>query len=94
MWPPPTPEQLSPQRSPRVALPTWYPGWAREPAVYIFPAHLVFVVHGNIHDLSAVRRLPRRRRYLHHLSDFSPQVFGAWDLVAHYDLGRGLRPSR
>src|SRR6476660_6984142 len=92
----PIPEQLSLQRSPRVlALPAWYPGWARELAdLYFSGTTCVFVVHGNIHDLvRCPATTPEEEDTYTPLSEFlATQVFGAWDLVVHYDLGRGLRP--
>ena len=92
----PTTEQLSPQRATRPStLPSWYPNWARELAdLYFSGTTCVFVVHGNIHDLVCCpATTPEEEDAYTTLSEFlATQVFGAWDLVVHYDLGRGLRP--
>lgn len=89
-------EQLSSQPSIRpAALPSWYPGWARELAdLYFSGTTCVFVIHGNIHDLIRCPvSTPEEGDTYTTLSEFlATQVFGAWDVVAHYDLGRGLRP--
>jgi SpoVK/Ycf46/Vps4 family AAA+-type ATPase len=53
----------------------------------------VFVLHGNTYDLvpladaDAVDHAP----YGTVIEFLSEQLFGRWDLVLHYDLGRGLR---
>jgi len=88
--------QLSPSRSSRsAALPSWYPSWARELAdLYFSGTTCVFILHGNIHDLvRCPASTPEEEDGYTTLSEFlTTQVFGAWDVVVHYDLGRGLRP--
>lgn len=78
--------------SPGPTLPVSYPAWARELAdLYFSGTTCVFVLHGNVHDLM---RLPAEGEIQYgSLTDFlASQLFGSWDIVLHYDLGRGLRP--
>lgn len=73
-------------------LPSWYPAWARELAdLYFSGTTCLFVLHGNVHDLL---RCPAGEEDSYcNLPEFlATQVFGSWDIVLHYDLGRGLRP--
>src|SRR5262249_19056894 len=73
-------------------LPAWYPAWARELAdLYFSGTTCLFLLHGNVHDLI---RCPAGDQDAYcTLAEFlATQVFGAWDLVLHYDLARGLRP--
>jgi AAA+ superfamily predicted ATPase len=73
-------------------VPAWYPQWARELAdLYYSGTTCLFVLHGNVHDL--VRFPDANGDQYGGLSEFlATQVFGAWDVVLHYDLARGLRP--
>jgi AAA+ superfamily predicted ATPase len=73
-------------------LPAWYPAWARELAeLYFSGTTCLFLLHGNVHDL--VRYPADGRDIYGSLPDFlATQLFGAWDLVLHYDLASGLRP--
>ncbi|HEX7446752.1 MAG TPA: AAA family ATPase [Pirellulales bacterium] len=82
--------RVSPGAAP--PLPEWFPGWAKELAdLYFSGTTSLFVLHGNVHDLVYVRDAAGDRWC--NLSEFlATQVFGAWDVVLHYDLGRGLRP--
>lgn len=51
----------------------------------------LFVLHGNVHDL--IRCSTGEADSYVNLSEFlARQVFGSWDIVLQYDLGRGLRP--
>jgi len=72
-------------------LPDWYPAWARALAdLYFSGTTSVFVLHGNVHDL--IRCPTQGDDQYCNLGEFlSTQVFGRWDLVLGYDLGRGLR---
>lgn len=76
----------------RSELPSWYPGWARQLAeLYFSGTTCLFVLHGNVHDLTRVPGAVQDR--YSNLAEFlATQVFGSWDLVLHHDLGRGLRP--
>ena len=79
----------------QVSVPDWYPGWAREMANLYFAANTcLFVIHGNVNDLIHCRVDDSGKtvdRFCG-LSDFlSEQVFGTWDLVTSYDMGRGIQ---
>src|SRR5436305_1402362 len=86
---PPDPPAAETRRAPE--LPAWYPPWARELAeLYFSGTTSLFVLHGNVHDLipCAAAETPAYAS----LADFlATQVFGSWDVVLHFDLGRGLR---
>jgi hypothetical protein len=75
-------------------LPPWYPGWARSLAEQYFSGTAsVFVLHGNTYDLVPLVN-PDEDGVADYgtVPDFlAEQMFGRWDLVLHYDLGRGLR---
>ncbi len=75
-----------------VDLPAWYPPWARELAeLYFSGTTCLFILHGNVHDL--IRCQSTRPESYCNLPEFlATQLFGSWDIVLHYDLGRGLRP--
>lgn len=75
-----------------LALPDWYPAWARELAdLYFSGTTCLFILHGNVRDLVAGRE--GERVVYGGLTDFlATQLFGAWDMVVQYDLGTGLRP--
>jgi AAA+ superfamily predicted ATPase len=87
--------------------PAWYPPWAKELAnLYFAGSSSFFILHGNVNDLvyaPAMKKAglgdaqpalnqPADGSSFVSLSEFlSQQVFGIWDLVLSYDLGRGLR---
>lgn len=81
-----------PQLGRTAELPAGYPAWARELAeLYFSGTTCLFLLHGNVHDL--LRRPVEGQDDYCNLSEFlATQVFGAWDIVLHYDLARGLRP--
>jgi AAA+ superfamily predicted ATPase len=83
--------ELLPPKTP-VALPEWYPPWAKELADLYFSGTInTFVLHGNVHDV--VRAADEGGDRFVNLGDFlATQVFGSWDVVLGYDLGRGIRP--
>jgi SpoVK/Ycf46/Vps4 family AAA+-type ATPase len=85
------PKQANTER--RGALPDWYPAWARELAdLYYSGTTSMFVLWGNVHDL--VRSSDGSTDCYTDIEDFlAAQLFGRWDLVIGYDLGRGLRPQ-
>lgn len=74
-------------------LPAWWPAWARElAALYFSRTVCTFVIHGNVHDLVYCPLADGSPGYVS-LGDFlATQLFGSWDVVLGYDLGRGLRP--
>jgi AAA+ superfamily predicted ATPase len=71
--------------------PAWYPPWAKELAdLYFAGSTSFFILHGNVHDFvhSPSGAGPEFRS----LSEFlAQQVFGQWNMVLSYDLGRGLK---
>ena len=69
-------------------IPTWYPSWAKELAeLYFTGSTSFFILYGNVNDF-----VRSDRGAFCSLSEFlSQQVFGEWDIVLAYDLGRGLR---
>lgn len=74
------------------SIPAWYPSWAKQlSGAYYAGSASVFVLHGNTFDevqLDGSDRPPYGP-----LSTFiAEQLFGSWDLVLHYDVGRGIRP--
>jgi SpoVK/Ycf46/Vps4 family AAA+-type ATPase len=86
--------EVSASRARREALPAWYPSWALALAdLYFSRTTSVFVLHGNTYDLIPLEDVDAANRATFGgIADFlSEQLFGSWDLVLHYDLGRGLR---
>jgi len=78
----------------RAELPSWYPGWALSLADQYFAGGTsVFVLHGNTYDIVPLSdpAAPDRAAYGGIPEFLAEQLFGRWDLVLHYDLGRGLR---
>lgn len=71
---------------PAAGLPEWFPAWARRVAeLYFSGTTSAFVLHGNTHDFV------RAGDGYGTLTDFlAEQLFGRWDLVLYYNLGRGL----
>ncbi|HEY7233523.1 MAG TPA: AAA family ATPase [Gemmatimonadaceae bacterium] len=85
------PPDRQPQRS---DLPGWYPPWALSLAdMYRSGTTSVFVLHGNTYDLVPLVDVAAPGvAAFGSIADFlAEQLFGRWDLVFHYDLGRGLR---
>ena len=79
--------------NPSSSLPAWTPTWAKELADLYFSGTInTFVLHGGVHDLVRQSAADGKDRFTS-LSDFlASQVFGSWDIVLSYDLGRGLQP--
>ena len=76
--------------------PDWYPGWASELANLYFAANTcLFVIHGNVNDLVYCKSEDKDGKANDRfcgLTDFlSEQVFGSWDVVTSYDMGRGIQ---
>lgn len=74
------------------APPAWHPAWARQlAAAYYAGSASVFALHGNTFD-----EVPldggARPAYGPIATFVAEQLFGTWDLVLHYDVGRGIRP--
>lgn len=80
--------------SPTVNVPDWYPSWARELANLYFAANTcVFVLHGNVNDLFHYQATEDGKpvdRFCNITDFLSQQIFGSWDVVASYDMGRGI----
>jgi AAA+ superfamily predicted ATPase len=90
----PLPVAGSERRPRRDELPAWWPKWALTLAdLYFSGTTSVFVMHGNTYDLIPLVDVDAAdRAQFGSVVDFlSEQVFGNWDLILHYDLGRGLR---
>jgi SpoVK/Ycf46/Vps4 family AAA+-type ATPase len=88
---PPLADERRPRRS---DLPAWYPSWALDLAdLYFSGTTGVFALYGNTYDLVPLGDpgLPERARYGAVVEFLAEQLFGRFDLVLHYDLGRGLR---
>ncbi|MCC6771126.1 MAG: ATP-binding protein [Gemmatimonadaceae bacterium] len=75
-----------------VPTPAWYPAWARDLAgAYFAGSASLFVLHGNTFD--DVQLDDGAAPPYGPLATFlAEQLFGSWDLVLHYDVGRGVRP--
>ena len=72
-------------------LPPWAPPWAAQLAELCFSGTTsVFLLHGNTNDLLARGATPEDG-YGTIADLLAEQLFGKWDLLLHYDLGRGLR---
>jgi AAA+ superfamily predicted ATPase len=74
-------------------LPDDYPAWAHDlAAAYFSGTTSTFVLHGNVHDLVHDPATDGGPGTYGSLADFlATRLFGTWDVVFHYDLGRGLR---
>jgi AAA+ superfamily predicted ATPase len=86
-------------RAASAALPEWCPTWAeRLGDAYLSGTSCVFMLHGNVRDAvpiappAAPGGAPDVNAW-GSLGDFlSREMFGRWDVVLGYDVGRGLRP--
>ncbi len=77
--------------APSAGLPGWFPSWARQLGdLYFSGTTSVFVLTGNVFDVLPLDGVgsPRYGGLTRFLAEC---VFGRWDLVLHYNLGRGLR---
>ena len=80
------------------SLPAWCPTWAeRLGDAYLSGTSCVFLLHGNVRDLVPVAAPPAEGPAAADawgtLPDFlAREMFGRWDVVLGYDVGRGLRP--
>ncbi len=73
------------------ALPAWFPPWARRMGeLSTSGSTSVFVLHGNTFDFVPLSEGPAPA-YGSVAQFLAEQMFGRYDLVLHYDLGRGLR---
>jgi AAA+ superfamily predicted ATPase len=80
------------------ALPEWCPAWAeRLGDAYLSGTSCVFMLHGNVRDLVPVAAPAGGGRdevaAWGTVPDFlAREMFGRWDIVLAYDVGKGLRP--
>ena len=73
-------------------LPAWFPPWARRMGeLSTSGSTSVFLLHGNTFDFVPLSDGPAPA-YGSVAQFLAEQMFGRYDLVLHYDLGRGLRP--
>ncbi|MCC6492115.1 MAG: ATP-binding protein [Pirellulales bacterium] len=89
--PPPDQPPQPDRETTATPIPDWYPAWAKELAeLYFAGSTSFFILHGNVHDF--VHSPRGTRGAFCSLTEFlAEQVFGQWDMVLSYDLGRGLR---
>ena len=76
---------------PEAILPAWFPGWARRLGeLNLSGSTSVFALYGNTFDFVPLGEGPKPG-YGSVAQFLSEKMFGKFDLVLHYDLGRGLR---
>ena len=76
---------------PDPALPGWFPAWAKRLGeLNLSGSTAVFILHGNTYDFVPLGEGPMPG-YGPVAQFLAEQMFGRFDLVLHYDLGRGLR---
>jgi len=81
--------------SPSAALPAWCPPWAeRLGDAYLSGTSCVFLLHGNVRDLVPLGPpAAEPPAGWGTVPDFlARELFGRWDIVLAYDVGKGLRP--
>jgi AAA+ superfamily predicted ATPase len=94
----PTSLGTSPAAGAAGALPAWCPPWAeRLGDAYLSGTSCVFMLHGNVRDLVPVTAQAAGPgadpAAWGTVPDFlAREMFGRWDIVLAYDVGRGLRP--
>lgn len=77
------------------ALPDWCPPWAeRLGDAYLSGTSCVFMLHGNVRDLVPLGPpAAQPAAGWGTAPDFlARELFGRWDIVLAYDVGKGLRP--
>ncbi|MBL8987407.1 MAG: ATP-binding protein, partial [Gemmatimonadetes bacterium] len=73
------------------SLPGWFPTWAKRLGeLSMSGSTSVFLLHGNTFDFVPLGARPDAG-YGSVAQFLAEQMFGRYDLVLHYDLGRGLR---
>lgn len=79
--------------APVVNTPDWFPTWAKQLAdLYFSGTTCLFVIHGNVHDLTRVVDPDGQDRFVSLDEFLATQLFGNWGVVLSYDLGSGMRP--
>lgn len=89
--------RVSEPTSPGASLPAWCPAWAeRLGDAYLSGTSCMFLLHGNVRDvvpLAAPGAAEPAAEMWGTLPEFlSRELFGQWDIVLTYDVGKGLRP--
>ena len=82
-------------RAAGASLPAWCPAWAeRLGDAYLSGTSCMFLLHGNVRDLVAVAASGSDvATGWATVPDFlARELFGRWDIVLGYDVGKGLRP--
>jgi AAA+ superfamily predicted ATPase len=77
------------------SLPAWCPAWAeRLGDAYLAGTSCMFLLHGNVRDLVPVAPPGADAASgWGTVNDFlARELFGRWDIVLAYDVGKGLRP--
>ena len=77
------------------SLPAWCPAWAERLAdAYLAGTSCMFLLHGNVRDLVPVAPPGADATSgWATVNDFlARELFGRWDIVLAYDVGKGLRP--
>jgi len=81
------------------SLPAWCPAWAeRIGDAYLSGTSCLFLVHGNVRDVVLLgppdaSGAAASTAQWGTLPEFlSRELFGRWDIVLAYDIGKGLRP--
>ena len=80
---------------PGASLPAWCPAWAeRLGDAYLSGTSCMFLLHGNVRDLVAIAAPGQDvAAGWGTVPDFlAREMFGRWDIVLAYDVGKGLRP--
>jgi AAA+ superfamily predicted ATPase len=86
-----------PSLEPGRTLPAWCPAWAeRLGDAYLSGTSCVFLLHGNVRDVVPVMApgpdVPLAEGWGTVPEFLSRELFGQWDIVLAYDVGKGLRP--
>lgn len=89
--------RVSEPTSPGASLPAWCPAWAeRLGDAYLSGTSSMFLLHGNVRDvvpLAAPGPAEQAAEAWGTVPEFlSRELFGQWDIVLTYDVGKGLRP--
>ena len=89
--------RVSEPTSPGASLPAWCPAWAeRLGDAYLSGTSCMFLLHGNVRDvvpLAAPGAADATAEMWGTVPEFlSRELFGQWDIVLTYDVGKGLRP--
>jgi AAA+ superfamily predicted ATPase len=74
-------------------FPTWFPKWASALGRAYYSGNTsTFLLHGNVDDLVRVESADTTVDYSSPSEFLATQIYGAWDVVLHYDMTRPPRP--